>query len=409
MPETYSNGKAPSESERQGLPWFSASLDWPYEMVGVEAQVTATRRPNVMEWAVLRILEEFPEDLPTLVEAAQQLGIMEPAFLTDTIRRLIEGGIIERQGPEGELEFAGCRLTEKADDFLNARPSGQFPERHGLKLYFDGITGEHMSRPPRLGRSEPKNPIISAAQLPPPRTDLGLDRTRHWAHEQREPFLAANSEIKEVKVLDEQGGYLWAPVRIEVSIDNGGKIQCQISSGSEAQRAWFDQLPADHPVFERVLRQAVLEGWSDAAVSERPFPLVRQETDRLIAPVSLEQEALELIRNAQNDILLHSLWLKRASLVNALRQATGRGIHCRSFGTATNLGYEFLEEIEMDQDAGDVLPVVLIVDGCHCLRLDRVLLRIQEQNQREFIVPSLTSKMRTLDLYQQLLDQTNVV
>ena len=82
-------------------------------------------------------------------------------FLVETLKGLSGSGLIKKQDVNGELDFANCRLTEAGQAFLEQGRLSSIPERHGLRLHLDLITGEHI----RLFSSSASKPY--AHFLPP--------------------------------------------------------------------------------------------------------------------------------------------------------------------------------------------------------------------------------------------------
>lgn len=58
----------------------SFHIDWPYERISAQAKVISVQTQNIFKWAVVRILEDFHENIPSLEEAAEQFGIKDAVF-----------------------------------------------------------------------------------------------------------------------------------------------------------------------------------------------------------------------------------------------------------------------------------------------------------------------------------------
>lgn len=127
-------------------PWCSLRLDWPYKIVSVVAQVTLNPQQHPFEWAIVRILESWTGELPTLERAADELGFKDPVFLVEALERLIESGVVEHVDPAADLDLPNCRLTHLAQ--VQRIPAAEAPERHGMTLCFDVLTGDHVTPMP---------------------------------------------------------------------------------------------------------------------------------------------------------------------------------------------------------------------------------------------------------------------
>jgi hypothetical protein len=407
MPETYSHGEATRPDDAAELRWDTIFFDWPIEIVVAETEVVVSREPSALEWVVVRIFQEFADPAPTLVEAAEELGLGDPVFLVETLQSLSSSGLIERTGSPGEPDFANCRLTEAGQAFLEqGRPSG-IPERHGLRLYLDLITGAHL-RPPRPLQAEPKNPIVPRHALPARRTTIGLDHARELAADQEEPFLTAASSIANVTVQYEEGSIGWSPCEVLVSIDQAGILRCQLLRGTEEQQQWLEQLDLRHEAFARLFSSSLRA--PDAhllppAKSPRDW---RPTVDRLVSPARVGPEACDLLRSARHEVLAHVAWLTRPEVRRALSAAAARGVRPILFGHPSQVAEVPTYGANTATVLSGSVPGVhgqtaLLVDGSTGLSLDRVHLSSPRQRKFEVVVASSLRPDRVAQLQQELL------
>lgn len=408
MPETYSNGKHNAHKNADTPPWCSLNLDWPFETVIVETETVTSREPNPFEWAVVRILQEFEDKPPSLAEAAEELGIKDPVFLTETLKSLLKSGAIEKGDPEGNLEFSNCRLTATGHAFLTRQQLSSLPERHGMELYFDIMTGEHITRPPRGRRKEPKNPVIPVDTLPDRRTNIGLDTARQLAKAQDEPFLTAQSKLTGVNVQHEQGSIAWRTYEIRLSIDVNGAISCLIQGGTESQQQWLDQLDLRHELIERLLLSSIGQTYLQLLASAKQHDPWRQSVDRPISPSHVAEDARATLKSARQQIMAHVYWLSLPEVRNELLRAADRGIHCTLFGQSPQTDEdldslpESIEVIQTPESPGMHNEIAILVDEFKGLVIDRVELTSPSKRTTEVIVASSLKAARVIELHHEL-------
>ena len=81
---------------RASWPWCSFLVGWPCECVVAELKVATYSRPNALEWAVIRILQEFKEEVPTILhgnvrdifyDPEERQHLLLPEFLSHLLAR----------------------------------------------------------------------------------------------------------------------------------------------------------------------------------------------------------------------------------------------------------------------------------------------------------------------------------
>ena len=408
MPETYSNGKHNARRDSGTPPWCSLNLDWPFETVIVETETVTSREPNPFEWAIVRILQEFEDEPPSLAEAAEELGIKDPVFLTEILKSLIESGAIEKKDTEGNLEFSNCQLTLAGEAFMNQQQLSSLAERHGMELCFDVITGEHIIRPPRGFRAEPKNPIIPIDRLPERRTNIGLDTARKVAKAQDEPFLTAQSKLTDVNVQYEQGSIAWRSYDVSLTIDARGTIHCSLQGGTESQQQWLNHLDLRHERIEKILSSSIAEEHIHLLASAKQHGQWQQYADRLISPLHVVNDAVATVRSARQQIMAHVYWLSLPEVRNEILQATNRGIQCILFGQNSHIADTFdnlpdsVTVIQRPEQAGTHDEIAILTDESKGLAIDRVELATADNRKAEVIVSSSLKVTRVIELQQGL-------
>jgi len=408
MLETYSNGSATPQADPGVLAWDSVSLDWPVEVVITEAEVAASREPRLLEWVSVRILQEFPDDPPTLGEAAQELGIQDPVFLVETLKDLDSSDIVEKRDPAGGLDFANCRLTEAGRAFLDQGRLSGLPERHGLRLHLDLITGEHIRKPPRNVQQEPKNPLIASDALPTRRTTVGLDRARELARDQDELFLVAGSKITNVTVQCDEGVVIWRPYDATIGIDGAGVIHCRLVGGTDNQQQWLDQLDLRHEIFERFFMSSVSRPHAHFLGPTKPHANWRQTIDGLVSPAQVVQRARDLVRSARQEVFAHLYWLTLPDVRHEMVLAEERGIRHIAFGRQSQAKEVAADvpgttEILQDPASGICGQPALLVDGSQGLSVDQVELTSPGKRKLDVIVASSLTPSQARQWRQELL------
>jgi len=231
------------------LTGFVAAIDWPIELVYAEAFILPFGRYNPLEQVMLQIFEKFRDQLPSLKEAAEKLGIMDPAFIEATLYQMVEKGILQRITTSGSLNFSSCCINTGLSQ-EESKPT--VIEKHVVQFCFDGVTSEHIAVPPEALTDRPANPAIEPDQLPDRRTHLGLEKARQLVEIQREPFMSESVGLIELTVLPERGKYLWQSLPVMCFTQPDDSLQCQIEQGTERQQEWIDQIDQKHPVFRRL-------------------------------------------------------------------------------------------------------------------------------------------------------------
>lgn len=216
-------------------------MDWPIEAVACQLVVVAPRELTVLEWACARVLDEFPQAPPTLVETADELGLADPVWLSDALQSLVEQGTVAVRAQGGELDLAHSQLTDSGRQMLAKGRIEGIPARYGREFYFDALTGEHIPKLPKEARDEAEHAVVAAERLPARMDSIGLDRVRELARAKGDPACRGASQIRQVEVAPEGGKHLWAPVRVLRVRHRDGKEEVKVEGFSARQQEWFDR------------------------------------------------------------------------------------------------------------------------------------------------------------------------
>ena len=407
MQDKFLNGKNSQTDNSESLLWCSTSFDWPYEIVVSEAQITAMQLPNLFDWVVVRIMRDFADEPPTLCQAASELGINGAVFLKESLQRLINSGIVEQIEAGGIIDFANCHLTNKAIP----QNSASLPERHGLKLCFDSITGEYFPQLPENLRENPEFPILPSEQLPPKRTDIGLQKAREYAREQDEPFLAAQSKMTDVKVDQEQGYFMWQPFEVSIRIARTGTIYCHLEEATSNQQQWINKLNFQNDFFKQLFANSLDKRFCNSPGPIRAFDKWVLSVSNLIDPKLVIAKVVLLIESARKQVLLNAYWLNFSEIKKALEAALERGIHCVVFGQKHQLANidgglaDNIEKLELDDSPDCLCNISAITDGSKAISIDNVELRTPTKQHADVIIASFMEGSCALELQHQLLGQ----
>jgi hypothetical protein len=250
------------------------TFEWPVEVVVCQIEVVIPRDLTALEWVLERILDEFREEPPTLAEAAEELGLGDTVMLGDSLRGLIEMGSAESRVPGHRPEdLPQVRLTSNGQKTLIAGRITPLPAHHGLELYFDALTGEHIPRRPQDVRHEPQRPIVPIAELPPLRESIGLDRVRELSAARGEPYHRGESQIRRIEIDPLKGRFVWAPVRIATGNKEDGRFEVTVEGLGSQQTDWLRRRNAARAAQSQ--SAAAATHWSTAEKNEKAGGQIR--------------------------------------------------------------------------------------------------------------------------------------
>jgi len=227
---------------------FNATIDWPYELVYAELMILPLSKYNPLEQTIIQIFEKFRGQMPSLKEAAERLGIMDPVFIEAVLHQMVKKGLLEKNDNSTTLDFSNCRLNTSFSQSGNKSPA---IETHGVEFCFDAVTSEHITIAPDILINRPQNPVIKPEQLPDKRTHLGLDKARQLAEKQKEPFMAESAGLIDLNVLPDRGKYFWQSMTVICFPQADGTLKCKMVQASQQQQEWLDQLDKKHFLFKK--------------------------------------------------------------------------------------------------------------------------------------------------------------
>ena len=406
MPDSYSDPSNEPAAQECVLPWGSCSLSWPIEQVVAQVEVSASRDANAFEAILFQVLDIFGDAPPTLAEAATELGMRDPVLLREVLGRLIETGVVESNHGTAPLDLTTCRITEAGRNWMNGKAPPGASEKHGTRFNFDAITGEHV---PQLGRNVqrmPTYPVLAPADLPERLSHMGLDRARQLIESQKEPFRKDGSTIRDLVIQVDEGGHLWLPVKLSLSIRTDGVLLYRLDGVRPAQPRWFDQQDLDIPAMPAIARATAERFAGNLPLPETTWTAWLERVNRLISPWSTLLKARELLDSAQTDVVLHAAWCEIPELRQSVITAAGRGVRCRvRVATPAQAGLvptqENVTSINSAEPGAQPPPMAMVIDGIRAISIDQVT--VTSPGGRKFPVV-IASSVRT-DRAVQLLEQ----
>lgn len=355
--------------------WGELTVLWPYEQVALALEVVTNRDLTTLEWVLERILNAFPEQPPTLDEAATELGLADPVFLRDTLQHLLELRAIERRVSDGEeerstLDLAEVRLTAMGQELFRQGKIEGAPEHPQLALVFDVLSGEHEAKPPKQSggkNQEDSLSLLLGDSWPEPCTNISLERVRAYSQQRGERFHHGETRIRDAEVNPEHGYFFEASVRVTLSLDDAGRVlfsgalrPTQLGSikeraGALLKGVGLPPLPGETETMDAPIATAEL-------LRDRAGLLIRRELATAIP---------ELFKQAKRDVVLHGYWQELEPLEQVIQTLVERGVHCvvRSLAQSRVERWQDRGEqppgfsVHAHSDEPALLPIAVVVDG----------------------------------------------
>ncbi len=402
MQDNYSN-----ENTQEETVLYNFNIDWPYERIAVRAKVISSQTRNIFKWAVIRILEDFSGNPPTLTEAADQLGIKDSVFLKEALEKLGNDGTIEKIDSEKDADFSNYRIV----NYDSMQPQHCEPELHGFTVFFDAVTGMYCPDVTSQIIAKPRNPALAQSKLPQLRTEIGLEKARNFARMQKEAFLTAQSNIIDVKTNRNMSAIVWVPVKASIVCDNKGTIRCRLDSADQHQQQWLDKLDLDNKIFKQIFESGVDKRFYPPVNSALSFEKWKSNHDSLIAPDMLTEKAVELISASKVDILIDAYWVNFDPIQRALSEALDNNVAVTI--CARNCQYidipEYLAVSSEVVELKDYPCILLISDKSAAISIDQVEINTSRKMKRRVIVSSFLKRDHALELKHELVKQRPTV
>lgn len=378
MRDRSSSSDAPA-----GPTWHQVRIWWPVECVPVKLEIAHPRKLTALEWAVLRVMDEFRDAPPSLQEVAHQLGIEDPSFLVDATNETVrlralaprDDEVSPRDLPDLDFTPLGFELYQRGQ--IEAEPA-----EHGETLYFDALTDEAVPVPKPL-ENWPETPFPSTQPVPEARETVGLDRAREIVRRLHPDLLRGDGEVR--SVVPQSGDWprvAWRPVDLELRI---GRDVGVVVTAKGLSRAASTFLGASDLVAEGILpARAISETWAHEGgprcSSQLDHAGWNALVDRTLPISAVEPEAMRLLGQARDEVVVHSVWLALGQVRERLHALATDGRRVLVVNGEETVCFALAERprpgigLSIQVDA----PVVgaMVIDGRSGVLLDDVTVRV---------------------------------
>ncbi len=368
-----------------GTPWHRVRLWWPVERLPVMLETVHPRKLTALEWAVLRVMDEFKDAPPTLAEVAEELGA-DAAFLHDTVREVVRLRALAPQSPDAQWsDLADLAFTPMGIDLFRRGRIEAEPAEHAENLYFDALTDE--ARPePENAQDSTDTPFPPTAPTPGTRTDVGLDRARDMVRRFHADLLAGGGEVRSVQSrLDAPPRIVWAPTDVELYLSDQGEI---VPAGPSLTAHGVEFLAGRDLLADGVLPgPSAAVSWPTGVMARRSsrvaFDQWRRNTSRTLAPTATREEVLRILGEARQEVLMHAGWYASPGVSERVGELVRRGVKVAVVGTDQSRVFAFQERpkagLAIACTARQPMPGGIVVDGCGGLMIEDVQLRYADR------------------------------
>lgn len=358
----------------------SFELWWPIEVVPLQVEVVEPRRLTALEWALLRVMDEFRDGPPPLSEVAEELGLDDPGFLRDTLRDVVRlRALTPREG--GTTDFSDLTFTELGERLYRRGQIEAEPSTHGVTFYVDALTDEDLPEP--TGRRPWVQEGFLEGEVGEPRDTLGLERVRSGMRRFRPDILKGDAEVRAIHTSGESPlvgapAVEWRPVTIHLHLSAEGALSASPEGLTKKAREFLanrdleeDGVLPLHPVTRE---------WGETTPprcsSESAFSPWRRGVGELVPAAEVEAQARMMLGEAKTEIVLHACWGGAAGLEEDLRAAAQRGVRVLVVGAQDTgiFAWEGRTGIAVQVEVDDPVSGALVVDGTRGLLIDDVQL-----------------------------------
>ncbi len=352
-------------------------VSWPIECVPVELEIAHPRKLTALEWALLRVMDAFPDSPPSLDEIAEELGIAEPAFLEDALHEVVRLRALEPRQGDSWTDLRDLRFTEQGRDFFRRNLIEGRPSSHNVELWFDALTDESRSKP-KILEGEPSRPVHPAEQLQV-RSTVGLDRAREMVRRTHPDLLNGNGEILSVSPADRDPAIEWVATDLTFELNQNGSLSVR---GQLTPKA-MEWLSAIDPVEQGLVpSHALSTAWTDA-YSGPGWPHSHEAWRRMVTRTlpfaSAQKEALEIVSGAQRELLLHASWFDDIEIRARATERAKSGLRVFVIGAAATEPLDLRmgppPGMLVTSECAAGVPLGLVADASRGIRIDSVTVR----------------------------------
>lgn len=354
-----------------------ARVSWPVECVPVALAIAHPRKLTALEWALLRVMDAFPDSPPSLEEVAEELGIAEPAFLKAALHDVVTLRALEPRQGDSWAEFRDLRFTDQGREFFRRNLIEGRPSQHTIDFWFDALTDESRAKP-KILEHEPGKPIVPAEQLQA-RSSVGLDRARDVVRRTQPELLKGNGELLSVSSAEREPSIEWVAIDLDFELDKNGTLSVR---GPLTPKA-IEWLSTIDPV-ELGLVPSQAFSAAEASTYELRGPSHSSEAwfrqvTRTLSFESAHKEALTIVSGAQRELLLHAYWFDDPAIRARAGERAKAGLRVFVIGAPVT---EPLE-LRMGPSPGMLIacacaaevPLAVVADASRGIRVDSVKVR----------------------------------
>lgn len=384
MPAQAEGGVLPANSSDSAVVG-TLTLWWPIEVVHLQVEVVEPRKLTALEWALLRVMDEFRDDPPPLSEIVEELGLDDPEFLRDTLRDIVRLRALKpRDGVSAE--FSGLVFTELGERLYRKGQIEAEPSTHGVKFFIDALTDEDLPEP--VGHQQWAQERFLEDMVGDPRDSLGLERLRSGMRRFYPDILKGDAEVRAVRTCNESvfvdaPAVHWRPVKVHLNLSVTGELSVEPQGLTKKARDFLlsrdleeDGVLPTHPV---------TENWGETTLprcsTNAAFSTWCRSITKVVPIAKVEARASKLLKEAKTEIVLHICWGGLAGLVDDLREATDRGVRVLLIGTqeTTIFAWEGRTGIGLEVEINEPAMGALVVDRTRGLLIDDVKVKVNDQ------------------------------
>ncbi len=359
----------------------SFELWWPLEVVPLQVEVVEPRRLTALEWALLRIMDEFRDGPPPLSEVAEELGLDDPGFLRDTLREVVRlRALAPREG--GTTDFSDLAFTELGERLYRRGQIEAEPSTHGVTFYVDALTNEDLPEP--AGHQRWVEARFLEGEVGEPRDTLGLERVRSVMRRFHPDILKGDAEVRAIHTSSESvwvgaPAVHWRPVPVHLHLSADGDLSAEPEGITKKAREFLASRDLEQ---DGVLPVHPVTGeWGETTPprcsKESAFSTWRRSVGELVPAADVEARARRMLGEAMTEIVLHACWGGAAGLEEDLRAAAQRGVRVLVVGAQDTsiFAWEGRTGIGLQVEIDGAVSGALVVDGTRGLLIDDVKLR----------------------------------
>ncbi len=322
-----SSSLEPTLSSPASAPWHQATIAWPVESVPLITEIVHPRKLTVLEWALLRVVDEFQPTPPSLGEVAAELGFENTAFFEETLRTITRlGALVPRDGvePSGVFDLSDLGFSALGQDWFHQGKIESQPAKHAIELWFDVMTDEGRPAPRQVG-APPASPLPGFHAALGPRSAVGLDRVRAMILQFHPRLLQGDGEVRSAMPHPEKtSSQRWEQVQVSLLLGPSGEVTLSAPALSARAQQILQTLDLE--------AHGLLPGASLASDPEAPGAVARTFTDwsqcttDSLPVASVIGEAQRMIDQATSEVLVHARWWSIPELQESLLAGLKRGL-----------------------------------------------------------------------------------